>query len=227
MRRVLLIAACLILLLAVVPLASAQQGQTIHVVQPGENLFRISLRYGVSMGAIAQANGIANINLIFVGQRLVIPGAGAPVPTPVPATPVPGSPTPVPPTTGTYVVQRGDTLYAIARRFNTTVQAIAAANGIANPNLIYPGQVLQVGGGGDGGTTPPPVVTPPPGPPVTTGFELGGHVFGFSYPDQMRGAGMTWAKTQIVWNQGDPASIVQGAIDAARSRNFKILLGIV
>ncbi|MCL4247192.1 MAG: LysM peptidoglycan-binding domain-containing protein [Anaerolineae bacterium] len=226
MRRVLLIAACLFLLLAVVPLASAQQGQTIHVVQPGENLFRISLRYGVSMGAIAQANGIANINLIFVGQRLVIPGVGAPVPTPVPATPVPGAPTPVPPTTGTYVVQRGDTLSAIARRFNTTVQALAAANGIANPNLIYPGQVLQVGGGGTG-TTPPPVVTPPPGPPVTTGFSLGGHVFGFSYPDQMRGAGMTWAKTQIIWNQGDPPSIVQGAIDAARSRNFKILLGIV
>ncbi|MBE0689865.1 MAG: LysM peptidoglycan-binding domain-containing protein, partial [Anaerolineae bacterium] len=212
MRRVLLIAVCLLIVLAIVPLASAQQGQTVHVVQAGENLFRISLRYGVSMSAIAQVNGIANINLIFVGQRLVIPiGGTTPVPTAVPGTPVPGSPTPVPPpVTGTYVVQRGDTLSAIARRFNTTVQAIAAANGIANPNRIFVGQVLQISGGT--GTTPPPVVTPPPGPPVTTGFELGGHVFGFQYPDQMRGAGMTWAKTQIVWNQGDPASIVQGAI---------------
>ena len=45
----------------------------VHIVQPGENLFRISLRYGVSMSAIAAANGITNYNLIFAGQRLVIP----------------------------------------------------------------------------------------------------------------------------------------------------------
>ena len=73
MRRVLLIAVCLLFILTLVPMASAQQGHTVHVVQPGENLFRISLRYGVSMSAIAQENGIANINLIFVGQALRIP----------------------------------------------------------------------------------------------------------------------------------------------------------
>lgn len=44
-----------------------------HVVVIGENLYRISLKYGVSMYAIAQANGIANMNLIFVGQTLCIP----------------------------------------------------------------------------------------------------------------------------------------------------------
>ena len=48
-------------------------GGQVHIVQPGENLFRISLRYGVSMSAIAAANGITNYNLIFVGQRLIIP----------------------------------------------------------------------------------------------------------------------------------------------------------
>ncbi len=45
----------------------------VHIVQPGENLFRISLRYGVSMSAIAAANGITNYNLIFAGQQLIIP----------------------------------------------------------------------------------------------------------------------------------------------------------
>ena len=39
---------------------------------------------------------------------------------------------------------RGDTLYAIAGRFGTTVDAIVQLNGIADPNLIYPGQVFQI-----------------------------------------------------------------------------------
>lgn len=45
----------------------------VHVVQPGENLFRIGLRYGVSMYTIAQLNGITNLTLIYVGQTLLIP----------------------------------------------------------------------------------------------------------------------------------------------------------
>lgn len=49
---------------------------------------------------------------------------------------------PVPPRT--YTVCRGDNLYRLAIRFGTTVQALAAANGILNPNLIYVGQVLII-----------------------------------------------------------------------------------
>ncbi len=44
-----------------------------HVVQPGENLFRIALNYGVNMYAVAQLNGITNLTLIYVGQVLLIP----------------------------------------------------------------------------------------------------------------------------------------------------------
>jgi LysM repeat protein len=46
---------------------------TVYVVKPGDNLYRISLKFGRSMSAIAAANGITNINLIFAGQRLIIP----------------------------------------------------------------------------------------------------------------------------------------------------------
>ena len=49
-------------------------------------------------------------------------------------------------TTGTYTVQSGDSLSAIAARFGTTVSALQSANNIRNANLIYPGQVLKVGG---------------------------------------------------------------------------------
>jgi LysM repeat protein len=220
MHRIILILTLLVLLLGLGTTVLAQQ--TVHVVVPGDNLFRISLRYGVSMQAIASANGITNFNLIFVGQRLTIPAGG----TTPPPTPVPGGPTPTPvPAEGSYTVVRGDTLGAIARRFGTTVQALASLNGIANPNLIFPGQVLRIpGGGGTTPATPVPGVTP--APPPAGGFELGGQVFSFSFPDQMRGAGMNWAKSQINWNQGDPASIAQGAIDAAHSRGFKVLLSI-
>lgn len=223
MRRFIILAGLLALLFTLVVPAFAQQntGEVVHVVAPGENLFRISLRYNVSMAAIAQRNNIANVNLIFVGQQLIIPAGGT---TPPPSTtPEPGGN----PGGGltTYTVVRGDTLGAIARRFNTTIQDIATRNNIANPNLIYPGQVLTISGSG-------PAPTPPPGggnnpPPITGGFEIGGHVFSFSYPAQMKGAGMTWAKSQIRWDGSAPASTAQGAIDAAHSNGFKSLLSIV
>jgi LysM repeat protein len=67
----------------------------VHIVQPGETLTQIALRYGVSVWALADANGITNINYIYVGQRLFIPGsapppAPAPAPTAVPSTTIPG-----------------------------------------------------------------------------------------------------------------------------------------
>lgn len=100
-----------------------------HVVKPGENLFRIALMYNTTVEAIATANGIVNPSYIWVGQRLVIPqGAGTP--------PAEG---------GRYhVVQPGETLYGIALRYGTTTAAIAVANDLSNPNLIYPGQTLLI-----------------------------------------------------------------------------------
>ena len=129
--------------------ALAQSGGTTHTVQPGENLYRIALRYGTTWPVLAAANGLVNPNLIYSGQVLVIPGPGTQPPaTPPPATPPPATP---PPTSGTYVVQAGDTLSRIAIRFNTTVAALVQANNIVNPNLIYVGQVLQITGAGDEG----------------------------------------------------------------------------
>ena len=104
----------------------------IHVVQPGENLFRIALRYGLDTNTLARYNGIADPNTIYVGQKIRIPGYGSVTP--------PGS--------GTggqvYVVQSGDTLASIARKFGTTTNALMSANNLADPNLIYVGQKLNV-----------------------------------------------------------------------------------
>jgi len=105
-----------------------------HVVQWGDNLTCIALRYGTSVSAIAQANGIVNVHYVRVGQTLLIPVSGA-----VPASGV---------TPTSYVVQMGDTLTSVAGRFGTTVWAIAQANGIWNVDYIRIGQVLLIPAGG-------------------------------------------------------------------------------
>jgi LysM repeat protein len=215
--------------------AHAQDGSQNHTVQAGENLYRIALRYGRTVSELAAYNGITNVNLIYVGQVIRIPGTGTTIPpTAVPSQP--GQPTPVPATGSTYTVVAGDTLARIAARFGTTYQAIAAANNIVNPNLIYVGQVLNI----SGGTTPPttyptpiPGTNPTPIPPVvnpptsTGGFELGGQVQDFSQPGLMQQARMTWVKRQVRYNLGDNPENVRGTIDQAHGAGFRILLSVV
>ena len=109
---------------------SPPTGYVTHVVQRGENLFRIALRYGTTVQAIASANGIANPALIRAGQTLKIPSTGT------------GS---TPPAGGsTYVVKRGDNLFRIALRYNMNYVQLAQYNGIANPARIYVGQILRI-----------------------------------------------------------------------------------
>lgn len=68
----------LLLALAVVAGCShAPRGGAVHVLRPGENLYRVGLRYGVSPEAIARANGIRDVTAIPVGTRLRIPGTHA------------------------------------------------------------------------------------------------------------------------------------------------------
>jgi LysM repeat protein len=106
-------------------------GQATHVVQPGENLFRIAMRYNTTVNVIASANGITNPALIYVGQKLTIPSSGTQPPSP----PAGGT---------TYVVQPGDNLFRIALRYNMSYTYLAQHNGITNPANIYVGQVIRI-----------------------------------------------------------------------------------
>ncbi len=136
----------LVLSALVMPMPVLAQGR-VHVVQPGENLFRIALRYGTSVQAIMNANGLTNRSYIWVGQRLTIPGgAGG-------GGSSGGSSGSATATGGVHVVRRGETLSSIARRYGTTVSAIASANGIRNPSLIWVGQRLRIPGRSGGGSS--------------------------------------------------------------------------
>lgn len=138
------------------------QGLVVHTVQAGENLFRIGLRYGVSWQSIMAANGLPTI-YIYVGQRLVIPGAAASFATPLPAQPTATVSAPLPtappvviqPVQQTYTVQAGDTAWRIASRFGTTVNALAIANNLPNAWLIYAGQTLVIPGANGVPAAPP------------------------------------------------------------------------
>ena len=119
-------------------LISGNNGYSTYIVMRGDTLKSLANRFGTSMDVLVGLNpDITNINVIYEGQRMVVP-SGRGVPS-----------TPPPPASGqTYAVQRGDTLRKIADRLNTTVDALLKANPqISNPNLIYVGQVINLPAG--------------------------------------------------------------------------------
>lgn len=107
-----------------------------YTVRAGDTLTGIAARFGVSPSALARANGITNPNLIYVGQRLTIPGATG--------SPSSGTTKPAP-FEGYYIVQPGDTLSKIAARYGVSVQTLLSLNGLSNPDRIWVGQRLRIG----------------------------------------------------------------------------------
>ncbi|MBI5034364.1 MAG: LysM peptidoglycan-binding domain-containing protein [Chloroflexi bacterium] len=154
MRKIMFMAGALVLAVvllgALQPAPAAAAGPAYYIVRPGDTLFSIAYRHGMSTWAIANANRLWNPNYIYVGQVLVIPYNPYPVPHPVPQ--------PVPYPVCGVRVNYGDTLTAIAARLRTDAWTIARLNGIYNMNWIYAGQWLRVPNC-QPGPVPPPVPT--------------------------------------------------------------------
>jgi len=144
-RRLSLLLLIALLCVQITPALAAPRADIIYIVQRGDTLYGIALRYGVTFTAIAQANGLTNINLIYVGQRLIIPTTGGSSTSPTSPPPVSGSAC-----GSVYIVQPGDTLFRIALKCGVSMFAIASANSFTNLNLIYVGQRLVIPGGGSG-----------------------------------------------------------------------------
>ena len=123
-----------------VPASTQAAAPRSHQVRFGDTLTAIARRYGTTIEAIVAANHLSNASRIFAGQRLVIPGAGAG------AAPTAATPRPAAAAARSHRVQPGETLTAIARRYATTISAIAAANGIRNPSFVRAGTVLRIPG---------------------------------------------------------------------------------
>lgn len=115
-----------------------------YVVESGDTLGGIADRFGVDIEVIQEANNLDGVD-IFVGQELTIPRSGSGAPTST-STPAPGSTTTPPSGVDTYTVQPGDTAFGIALEFDTTVEALAAANDMTEDEItdLQIGQVLRL-----------------------------------------------------------------------------------
>ncbi len=116
-----------------------------YVVQSGDTLFRIGQRYSVNWQSIALANEIKSPFLVYPGQVLAVPRLCAYEP-PAPAPPQPQPPDPPRLSGGlVYVVQKGDSLTAIAERFGVPVEPLGEANPqLSAAHALVPGQRLLV-----------------------------------------------------------------------------------
>lgn len=90
----------------------------VYTVKKGDTLGKLAAKFSTTVNALAKANSIQNVDLILIGQKLIIPNARR------------------------YTVKRGDTLSKLARANGTTIRKLVRANGILNANLIITGQTL-------------------------------------------------------------------------------------
>lgn len=107
-----------------------------YTVRKGDNLANIARRFGTTAQEIARINNLRNKNRISIGQKLKVPSQDTSTPK-----------------TLSYTVRKGDTLWDIAKKFDTTPPKIAQANGIKRSNLLRPGQKLKIQSGTSTGGT--------------------------------------------------------------------------
>lgn len=153
-----------LLFLSLLTLATAVGAQesndatfAVHVVQRGDNLFRIALQYNLFAEQVAEANGLTNSNAISVGQRLIIPLVTTAADHGL-----------------THEVAVGETLASIAAAYSKTSEELLTLNSLSTTDEVFIGQdLIIVAGSGSG--EPDSSVTPPitPGADVTGAVALG------------------------------------------------------
>ncbi len=114
-----------------IPVPPAEEpcpGGFLYVIRAGDTFFSIARRYGIAVEALIAANPGVDPNRLVIGQSICVP---APRPAPCPGGRF-------------YTIVAGDTLFSLARRFNTTVKAIIAANPGIDPNNLQIGQVICI-----------------------------------------------------------------------------------
>ena len=100
---------------------SGEENKNYYIVKSGDSLYKIANMFNTTVNELKSLNNL-NSNLLSIGQRLIVPGSQN--------------------NEEIYIVQRGDTLYSIARKYNTTVTAIQSLNSLATSTLSIGQQLL-------------------------------------------------------------------------------------
>ena len=119
--------------------SSSTSGSSVsYTVRPGDTLYLLAQKYGVTVTSLKQANNISS-SYLTVGQRLLIPtsAGGGSAPTDSKA----------------YTVKSGDSLYLIAQSYGVTTAALCQANNISTAATLYPGQQLKIPTSSTGSST--------------------------------------------------------------------------
>ena len=115
---------------------AADVGPASVLVEVGDSLSKIAKRYDTTTEILAAINGICDVNQIYVGQKILLAGAEFDTDDDVDPEPI----------SVTVIVEAGDSLSKIAKRYDTTVDELMVANDITDPNLVLVGQELVVSG---------------------------------------------------------------------------------
>ena len=108
-----------------------------HRVRRGETISEIADEYGVTQRELRTWNRLDRRSRIYVGQRLRVVSPDAPRTTPSNETPEPGG-------VRTHVVQRGETLNGLAKRYGVSIQALREANGLTERKTLKAGRALKI-----------------------------------------------------------------------------------
>ena len=117
-----------------VPYYKEGESQEIYTVKKGDSLWKIANKYNTTVEKLKSANNLKT-NTLSVGQKLVIPSISV-----------------SPEVSDTYIVQKGDSLWSIANKFNITVSELKNLNNLTN-NLLSIGQVLKIKDSSNNGKT--------------------------------------------------------------------------
>lgn len=137
---------------------------TTYTVQEGDTVFSIAQRFGLRTVDVLSWNDLSWRSVIYPGQTLALAAPAA-----APAAPAPAAPSAPSPSKSTHAVVAGDTIFTIAQKHGTTVEAVLAANGLSRSSVIYPGQTIAISGTSAPAPAPAVVPTPAPAKPAASG----------------------------------------------------------
>ncbi len=130
-------------------LISPLTADSVHIVEKGQTLYSISKKYQITVAELRAANNMQENDVLKAGQKLVIPTADISAAAALSANPAPAAEfkSSGNKANSTYIVQKGDTFYGIARKYNIPLSELLAMNGLGNDAVLKAGQKLTVPGG--------------------------------------------------------------------------------